>query len=69
MLLPIIILFGPLGFPIFVIVGVGVGHIHAVLHPFAIFPAVKLAPLVIFPVSGHVVVLPTFFNFYAGRPV
>ena len=45
LLLPISIVFGPAVCPLFVVVGVE--HIHAVLHSFAIFPAMKLAPLVI----------------------
>ena len=45
LLLKISIVFGPAGCPLFVVVGVG--HIHEVLHPFIILPAVELAPLVL----------------------
>ena len=46
-LFPIGIIFGPVGCPLLVVVGVG--HIHAVLHPFVVFPAVELIPLALGP--------------------
>ena len=45
LLSPINIVFGPAGFPLFLVVGVR--HIHAVMYPFVVFPAVKLAALVL----------------------
>ena len=45
LLLPISISFGPAGCPLFMVSRVG--HIYAILHPFVVFPAVKLLPLVL----------------------
>ena len=47
LLFPIIVVFGPVGCPLFVVVGVR--YIHALLYPFFVFTDMKLAPLVL----GH----------------
>ena len=67
LLLPIIMVFGLLGYPLFVVLGVG--HIHAVLHPFVVFPAVDLAPIVLVSGIRACSGLPDILNLRAGGPV